>query len=123
MLMAAARLNLPSIFVSGGPMLTGKLKGQTLDLNSVFEAVGAHAAGTISDKELCDVESNACPGCGSCSGMFTANSMNCITEVLGMGLPGNGTIPAVHSGRMHLAKTAGMQVMKLVRKIFVPLIL
>ncbi|HIZ77520.1 MAG TPA: dihydroxy-acid dehydratase [Firmicutes bacterium] len=121
MLMAAARLNLPSIFVSGGPMLTGKLKGQTLDLNSVFEAVGAHAAGTISDKELCDVESNACPGCGSCSGMFTANSMNCITEVLGMGLPGNGTIPAVHSGRMHLAKTAGMQVMKLVEKNIRPL--
>ncbi len=121
MLMAAARLNLPSVFVSGGPMLTGKLKGQVLDLNSVFEAVGAHAAGTLDDQGLCDVESNACPGCGSCSGMFTANSMNCITEVLGMGLPGNGTVPAVHSGRMRLAKTAGMQVMKMVEKNIRPL--
>ncbi|MEE0776568.1 MAG: dihydroxy-acid dehydratase, partial [Bacillota bacterium] len=121
MLMAAARLNLPSVFVSGGPMLTGKLKGQVLDLNSVFEAVGAHAAGTLDDQGLCDVESNACPGCGSCSGMFTANSMNCITEVLGMGLPGNGTVPAVHSGRMRLAKTAGMQVMKMVEKDIRPL--
>lgn len=121
MLMAAARLNIPSVFVSGGPMLTGKYKGKTLDLNSVFEAVGAHAAGKISDEDLCNIEGNACPGCGSCSGMFTANSMNCITEVLGMGLPGNGTVPAVHSGRIRLAKQAGMQVMEMLDKNICPL--
>ncbi|MDD2497490.1 MAG: dihydroxy-acid dehydratase [Desulfitobacteriaceae bacterium] len=116
MLMAAARLDVPSIFVSGGPMLTGRYQGKELDLNSVFEAIGAVTAGKMTDAELEEVENNACPGCGSCSGMFTANSMNCLTEVLGMGLPGNGTIPAVHSGRIRLAKQAGMQVMTLVEK-------
>lgn len=121
MLMAAARLNIPAVFVSGGPMMPGKLKGKTLDLNSSFEAMGAYAAGKISESELCAVEDNCCPGCGSCSGMFTANSMNCITEVLGMGLPGNGTIPAVHSGRIRLAKKAGMQVMTMVAKNICPL--
>lgn len=113
MLMAAARLDLPCIFVSGGPMLAGKLKGRTLDLNSNFEASGAFAAGSIDQAELDAIEQNACPTCGSCSGMFTANSMNCLTEVLGMGLPGNGTVAAVDSGRLRLAKQAGMQVMKL----------
>lgn len=121
MLMAAARLNLPSVVVSGGPMLVGKYKGKTLDLNSVFEAVGAHAAGKIDDQELWQIETNACPGCGSCSGMFTANSMNCLTEVIGMGLPGNGTIPAVHSGRVRLAKKAGLKVMEMVEKDIRPL--
>lgn len=109
MLMAALRLNLPCIFVSGGPMLS---IGQR-DLNSVFEAVGARKAGLIGDGELAEIEGSSCPGCGSCSGMFTANSMNCLTEVLGLGLPGNGTIPAVYGERIRLAKTAGMQVMKL----------
>lgn len=112
MLMAAARLDLPAIFVSGGPMMTGRLQGKELDLNSVFEAVGAVSAGKMTDDELEEIENNACPGCGSCSGMFTANSMNCLTEVLGMGLPGNGTIPAVHSGRIRLAKQAGMKIME-----------
>lgn len=121
MLMAAARLNLPSVFVSGGPMLPGKLNGKTLDLNSSFEAMGAHAAGKISEAELHAVEDNCCPGCGSCSGMFTANSMNCITEVLGMGLPGNGTVPAVHSGRLRLAKEAGIQVMEMWQRNICPL--
>ncbi|MGI6065234.1 MAG: dihydroxy-acid dehydratase [Bacillota bacterium] len=116
MLMAAARLDLPAIFVSGGPMLTGHYQGKELDLNSVFEAVGAVSVGKMTEAELEEVENNACPGCGSCSGMFTANSMNCLTEVLGMGLPGNGTVPAVHSGRIRLAKQAGMQVMTLVEK-------
>lgn len=121
MLMAAARLNLPAVFVSGGPMLAGKYKGKTLDLNSVFEAVGGHAAGKVSDEELWEIETNACPGCGSCSGMFTANSMNCLTEVIGMGIPGNGTIPAVKSGRVHLAKKAGLQIMEMVARDIRPL--
>ena len=109
MLMAAMRLNLPCIFVSGGPMLSINQR----DLNTVFEAVGARKANLINDEELAEIEGSSCPGCGSCSGMFTANSMNCLTEVLGLGLPGNGTIPAVYAERVRLAKTAGMQVMKL----------
>lgn len=113
MLMAAARLDLPCVFVSGGPMLAGKLNGRTLDLNSNFEASGAFAAGKINQAELDAIEQNACPTCGSCSGMFTANSMNCLSEVLGMALPGNGTVAAVDSGRLRLAKQAGMQVMRL----------
>lgn len=113
MLMAAARLDLPCIFISGGPMLSGKLNGRVLDLNSNFEASGAYAAGKIDEAELTAIEQNACPTCGSCSGMFTANSMNCLTEVLGMGLAGNGTVAAVDSGRIRLAKQAGMQVMQL----------
>ena len=116
MLMAAARLNIPSIFVSGGPMLAGRQQGKALDLNSLFEAVGAVTAGKMTDEELLKLEQSACPTCGSCSGMFTANSMNCLTEVLGMGLPGNGTVPAVESGRIRLAKQAGMQVMYLLEK-------
>ena len=113
MLMAAARLDLPCVFVSGGPMLAGKLNGRTLDLNSNFEASGAFAAGKIDQAELDAIEQNACPTCGSCSGMFTANSMNCLSEVLGMALPGNGTVAAVDSGRLRLAKQAGIQVMRL----------
>ena len=109
MLMAAMRLNLPCIFVSGGPMLSINQR----DLNTVFEAVGARKANLINDEELAEIEGSSCPGCGSCSGMYTANSMNCLTEVLGLGLPGNGTIPAVYAERIRLAKTAGMQVMKL----------
>ena len=109
MLMAAMRLNLPCIFVSGGPMLSINQR----DLNTVFEAVGARKANLINDEELAEIEGSSWPGCGSCSGMFTANSMNCLTEVLGLGLPGNGTIPAVYAERIRLAKTAGMQVMKL----------
>ena len=109
MLMAAMRLNLPCIFVSGGPMLSINQR----DLNTVFEAVGARKANLINDEELAEIEGSSCPGCGSCSGMFTANSMNCLTEVLGLGLPGNGTIPAVYAERVRLAKTAGMQAMKL----------
>lgn len=116
MLMAAARINVPSVVVSGGPMLSIQKNGKFLDLNSVFEAVGSFKAGTMTEEEVCDVENNACPGCGSCSGMFTANSMNCLTEVLGLGLPGNGTIPAVYAERIRLAKTAGMKVMELVEK-------
>lgn len=116
MLMAAARLDIPSIFVSGGPMLTGYANGKTLDLNSLFEAVGELAAGKITECELEEIEECACPGCGSCSGMFTANSMNCLTEVLGMALPGNGTIPAVSGARIRLAKKAGMAVMHLVEQ-------
>lgn len=116
MLMAAARLNLPSIFVSGGPMLAGKVKGEPVSLSNAFEAVGAARSGRMTEEELLEYEDNACPGCGSCAGMFTANSMNCITEALGMGLPGNGTIPAVHAARIRLAKTAGQQIMKLVEK-------
>ncbi len=111
MLMAAARLNVPAVFVSGGPMLSLEKNGQYLDLNSVFEAVGAYKAGTMSEEEVYACEDSACPTCGSCSGMFTANSMNCLTEVIGMGLPGNGTIPAVFSERVRLATKAGMQVM------------
>ena len=114
MLMAAARLNVPAVVVSGGPMLTGKAVGQKdTDLNTAFEAVGAFNAGKIDEQELKSFEDSVCPGCGSCSGMFTANSMNCLTEVLGMGLPGNGTIPAVFAERVRLAKKAGIQVMEM----------
>jgi dihydroxy-acid dehydratase len=116
MLMAAARVNVPSVVISGGPMLSVKRKGRQLDLNSVFEAVGACKAGTMTEDEVAELEDYACPGCGSCSGMFTANSMNCLTEVLGMGLTGNGTIPAVYAERIRLAKQAGMKVMELVEK-------
>lgn len=115
MLMAAGRLNLPAIVVSGGPMLAGNYNGNRVDLNSMFEGVGAVSAGKISEAELKELEEVSCPGCGSCSGMFTANTMNCLTEVLGMGLPGNGTIPAVDARRIRLAKTAGMKIMELVR--------
>ncbi len=116
LLMAAARVNVPTVFVSGGPMLAGKVNGQKTSLSSMFEAVGAHSAGTMSDEELEDFECKACPTCGSCSGMYTANSMNCLTEALGMGLQGNGTIPAVYSDRIILAKHAGMKVMELYEK-------
>ncbi|NLV37061.1 MAG: dihydroxy-acid dehydratase [Clostridiaceae bacterium] len=116
MLMAAARINVPSIVISGGPMLSLKRNGKQLDLNSVFEAVGACKAGMMTQEDVAEYEDHACPGCGSCSGMFTANSMNCLTEVLGMGLPGNGTIPAVYAQRVRLAKQAGMKVMELVEK-------
>ncbi len=115
LLMAAARLNIPTIFVSGGPMLAGHLKGRKRSLSSMFEAVGEHAAGKMSDEEVTEYENKVCPTCGSCSGMYTANSMNCLTEVLGMGLSGNGTIPAVYSARLRLAKEAGMQVMELLK--------
>lgn len=120
MLMAAARLNIPSIVISGGPMLAGKKNGNVLDLNSTFEGVGAISAGRITEAQLCQIEEESCPGCGSCSGMFTANSMNCLTEVLGMGLPGNGTIPAVYAARIRLAKKAGIQIMSLVEKNICP---
>jgi dihydroxy-acid dehydratase len=113
MLMAAIRLNLPAIFISGGPMLAGNLDGKKIDLNTVFEGVGAYAAGKMTQAELEKIEQQACPGCGSCAGMFTANTMNCLTEVLGMGLPGNGTIPAVDARRRALAHKAGEQVLKL----------
>ncbi len=116
LLMAAARLNIPTIFVSGGPMLAGRMHGKKTSLSSMFEAVGAYKAGKIDGEELTKWEQNTCPTCGSCSGMYTANSMNCLTEVLGMGLQGNGTIPAVYSKRIELAKHAGMQIMELVRK-------
>ena len=116
LLMAAARLNIPTVFVSGGPMLAGRVGGKKRSLSSMFEAVGAYNAGKINDEQLTEFERKVCPTCGSCSGMYTANSMNCLTEVLGMGLRGNGTIPAVYSARIELAKHAGMQVMELVRK-------
>ncbi|MDO5153491.1 MAG: dihydroxy-acid dehydratase [Eubacteriales bacterium] len=116
LLMAAARVNIPTIFVSGGPMLAGRVNGKKTSLSSMFEAVGAFSAGKIDEAQLTVCEENTCPTCGSCSGMYTANSMNCLTEVLGMGLRGNGTIPAVYSARIELAKHAGMQVMELVRK-------
>ena len=116
LLMAAARLNIPTIFVSGGPMMAGRVGGKKRSLSSMFEAVGEHAAGKISDEQLSEFENKVCPTCGSCSGMYTANSMNCLTEVLGMGLKGNGTIPAVYSERIRLAKQAGMQVMELLKK-------
>lgn len=116
MLMAAGRVNIPSIFISGGPMMAGNFRGNRADLNSVFEGVGAVAVGKMSEADLSELEDSACPGCGSCSGMFTANTMNCLTEVLGMGLPGNGTIPAVDARRIRLAKKAGMQIMELVAK-------
>lgn len=115
MLMAALRLNIPSIFVSGGPMLPGKHKGSAVSLSTMFEAVGAVNANKMTEGELSELENNACPTCGSCSGMFTANSMNCLSEVIGLALPGNGTIPAVYSERIRLAKQAGMQVMNLVK--------
>ena len=120
LLMAAARINVPTIFVSGGPMLAGRVDGQKRSLSSIFEAVGANAAGTLSDEGLVEFENKVCPTCGSCSGMYTANSMNCLTEVLGMGLRGNGTIPAGYSERIRLAKHAGMKVMELWEKNICP---
>ncbi len=116
LLMAAARINVPTVFVSGGPMLAGHVKGQKRSLSSMFEAVGAYAAGKMTEEDVCEFEHKVCPTCGSCSGMYTANSMNCLTEVLGMGLQGNGTIPAVYSERLKLAKHAGMKVMELLEK-------
>ena len=116
LLMAAARLNIPTVFVSGGPMLAGRVGGKKRSLSSMFEAVGAYTAGKITEEQLTEFERKVCPTCGSCSGMYTANSMNCLTEVLGMGLQGNGTIPAAYSARIELAKHAGMQVMELVKK-------
>lgn len=116
LLMAAARVNIPTVFVSGGPMLAGHVEGKKTSLSSMFEAVGAYNAGKITDEKLYEYECKTCPTCGSCSGMYTANSMNCLTEALGMGLRGNGTIPAVYSARIELAKHAGMAVMELVRK-------
>ena len=116
LLMAAARINVPTVFVSGGPMLAGHVKGQKRSLSSMFEAVGSYAAGTLDECDVCEFENKVCPTCGSCSGMYTANSMNCLTEVLGMGLQGNGTIPAVYSERIRLAKHAGMQVMEMYRR-------
>ncbi|MDR1831444.1 MAG: dihydroxy-acid dehydratase [Fusobacteriaceae bacterium] len=122
MLMAALRLNIPSIFVSGGPMLPGKLKGgKKVTLSNAFELVGAVGKAGVTEEIVKDVEDNACPGCGSCAGMYTANSMNCMTEVIGMGLPGNGTIPAVYAGRTRLAKEAGMKIMELLEKDIRPL--
>lgn len=114
--MAAARLNLPTVFVSGGPMLAGHVKGKKRSLSSMFEAVGSYAAGTMTEEDVLEFEEKVCPTCGSCSGMYTANSMNCLTEALGMGLRGNGTIPAVYSERIKLAKHAGMAVMDMVNK-------
>ncbi len=120
LLMAAARVNIPTVFVSGGPMLAGHVKGHKTSLSSMFEAVGAYAAGTMTQEDVQDFEDHACPTCGSCSGMYTANSMNCLTEVLGMGLRGNGTIPAVYSQRIKLAKQAGMAVMEMYRRNICP---
>ncbi|MBQ7910333.1 MAG: dihydroxy-acid dehydratase [Clostridia bacterium] len=120
LLMAAARVNIPTVFVSGGPMLAGRVEGKKTSLSSMFEAVGAYNAGRITDEKLYEYECKTCPTCGSCSGMYTANSMNCLTEALGMGLRGNGTIPAVYSARIELAKHAGMAVMELVRKNICP---
>ena len=116
LLMAAARINIPTIFVSGGPMLAGRVNGQKRSLSAMFEAVGSVAAGTMTQEQLCEMEEKVCPTCGSCSGMYTANSMNCLTEAIGMGLRGNGTIPAVYSERIRLAKHAGMKIMELVEK-------
>ena len=116
LLMAAARINVPTVFVSGGPMLAGHVKGHKTSLSSMFEAVGAYAAGKMTEEDVKEYENKTCPTCGSCSGMYTANSMNCLTEVLGMGLRGNGTIPAVYSERIKLAKHAGMQVMEMYRR-------
>ena len=116
MLMAAARINIPTVVVSGGPMLAGRVKGRKRSLSSMFEAVGSFEAGKFTEADVKEYENNACPTCGSCSGMYTANSMNCLTEVLGMGLRGNGTIPAVYSERLKLAKHAGMAVMDLLEK-------
>ena len=116
LLMAAARINVPTVFVSGGPMLAGRVKGEKRSLSSMFEAIGAYAAGTMTEEEVREYENKVCPTCGSCSGMYTANSMNCLTEAIGMGLKGNGTIPAVYSERIKLAKHAGMKVMELYEK-------
>lgn len=116
MIMGALRMNIPSIFISGGPMLAGKAKGKDISLSTMFEAVGAFEAGKINKEDFCDMENKACPTCGSCSGMFTANSMNCLTEVLGLGLPGNGTVPAVYSERIRLAKMAGKAIMSILEK-------
>lgn len=116
LLMAAARVNIPTVFVSGGPMLAGRVKGEKKSLSSMFEAVGSYAAGTMTEADVKEFENKVCPTCGSCSGMYTANSMNCLTEVLGMGLAGNGTIPAVYSERIRLAKKAGMQVMEMLKQ-------
>lgn len=116
LLMAAARLNIPTIFVSGGPMLAGHVKGERRSLSSMFEAVGSYSAGTMTEEDVLEFETKACPTCGSCSGMYTANSMNCLTEAIGMGLQGNGTIPAVYSDRIKLAKHAGMKIMELLEK-------
>ena len=115
LLMAAARVNIPTVFVSGGPMMAGRIDGHKTSLSSMFEAVGSVSAGTMTEQKLCEFEEKACPTCGSCSGMYTANSMNCLTEAIGMGLPGNGTIPAVYSARIRLAKKAGYAVMDLVK--------
>ena len=120
MLMATARLNVPAIFVSGGPMMAGRYRGQDVDLKTVFEAVGEYRAGRMGEGELRELELVACPGCGSCAGLFTANTMNCLTEALGMGLPGNGTIPAVTAARLRLAKQAGMQILYLVHEDILP---
>lgn len=120
LLMAAARINVPTVFVSGGPMLAGRVNGHKTSLSSMFEAVGAYTAGTMTEEEVKEYENKVCPTCGSCSGMYTANSMNCLTEVLGMGLQGNGTIPAVYSERLKLAKHAGMKVMEMYRKNICP---
>lgn len=120
LLMAAARVNVPTVFVSGGPMLAGHVQGHKTSLSSMFEAVGAHAAGKLDEEGVNEYVNKACPTCGSCSGMYTANSMNCLTEVLGMGLPGNGTIPAVYSERLKLAKHAGMKVMEMLEKNICP---
>ncbi|MBE5828552.1 MAG: dihydroxy-acid dehydratase [Butyrivibrio sp.] len=116
LLMAAARVNIPTVFVSGGPMLAGRIDGHKTSLSSLFEAVGSVSAGKMTNEKLCEYEEKGCPTCGSCSGMYTANSMNCLTETIGMGLPGNGTIPAVYSARIRLAKKAGYAVMNLVEK-------
>jgi dihydroxy-acid dehydratase len=121
MLMASARLNIPAIVVAGGPMLAGRHAGQDVDLFNIFQAVGQNIVGTMSDEEMTALEEAACPTCGSCAGMFTANTMNCLTEALGMGMPGNGTIPAVSGRRIQLAKHAGMQIMELLRKDIKPL--
>ena len=120
LLMAAARINIPTVFVSGGPMLAGHVKGQRTSLSSMFEAVGAYAAGKMTEEDVYEYECKTCPTCGSCSGMYTANSMNCLTEALGMGLQGNGTIPAVYSERIKLAKHAGMKVMEMIEKNICP---
>lgn len=123
LLMAAARVNVPTVFVSGGPMMAGHVMGQKRSLSSMFEAVGANAAGKMTLEQVKEFEEKVCPTCGSCSGMYTANSMNCLAEALGMGLKGNGTIPAVYSERLKLAKHAGMAVMELVKRISVQEIL
>ena len=116
MIMAALRLNIPSIVISGGPMLAGRFKGRSVDLNACFEAIGGYRTGKYSDEDIEVLENEACPTCGSCAGMFTANSMNCLAEAIGIALPGNGTIPAVYSKRIRLAKMAGMKIMELVQK-------